>query len=114
MLYSDAALRPSVRRAEPHRSDISALWAQGISGDLPIVLARIDEADDSNHPATATGARILAHEAVVRRCGDHQRESPRPMHRTLQGSLEALVRGSQLRLSPDTGESGNIFCCAET
>ena len=24
----------------------SALWAQGISGDLPIVVARIDDADD--------------------------------------------------------------------
>ena len=34
------------RCAQPQHAGRSALWAQGISGDLPIVLARIDEAED--------------------------------------------------------------------
>ena len=46
VLYSDPTLRPSpdvLRRSE---GGPSKLWANGISGDLPIVLVRIDEAED--------------------------------------------------------------------
>ena len=46
VLYSDAALRPSsdvLRRGDGGQP---MLWAHGISGDLPIVLVRIDDTDD--------------------------------------------------------------------
>ena len=46
VLYSDASLRPSSDVLSRSTLDRSALWAQGISGDLPIVLVRIDEAED--------------------------------------------------------------------
>ncbi len=46
VLYSDATLRPSPAVLSATTLDRPALWAQGISGDLPIVVARIDDADD--------------------------------------------------------------------
>ena len=57
VIYSDASLRPASDVLSETTLDASALWAQGISGDLPIVLARID--DDGGHrndPATAARA----------------------------------------------------------
>ena len=46
VLYSDASMRPSSDVLSRSTLDRSVLWAQGISGDLPIVLVRIDEAED--------------------------------------------------------------------
>ena len=46
VLYSDASLRPSSDVLSRSTLERSALWAHGISGDLPIVLVRIDEAED--------------------------------------------------------------------
>src|SRR5678815_2154185 len=46
ILYTDASLRPSsdtIRRGSGGRT---ALWAQGISGDAPILLLRIHDTDD--------------------------------------------------------------------
>ncbi len=43
ILYSNPALRPSTDVIARGAGKASALWAQGISGDLPIVLLRIDE-----------------------------------------------------------------------
>ena len=45
VLYSDLTLRPSPEILKRNDLGPSALWAHGISGDLPIVLCRIDEAD---------------------------------------------------------------------
>ena len=46
MLYSDPTLRPSSAVLKRNERGPSTLWAHGISGDLPIVLVRIDEAED--------------------------------------------------------------------
>src|SRR5579862_2558165 len=46
VLYSDPALRPSSEVLSRGAFERSALWSHGISGDLPIVLVRIDEAED--------------------------------------------------------------------
>ncbi len=46
VLYASAALRPSSATIERGAAGPEALWAQGISGDLPIVLLRIDSVDD--------------------------------------------------------------------
>ncbi len=73
LLRSDAARRrrtcSSARDGGP-----PALWAHGISGDLPIVLVRIDEAEDLEHrPAAAAGPRVLADEAARGRSRDPER-----------------------------------------
>src|SRR5665811_152729 len=44
-MYSDPTLRPSPEILKRNDLGPSALWAHGISGDLPIVLCRIDEAE---------------------------------------------------------------------
>src|SRR4029434_255737 len=46
ILYSDPLLRPSSEVLARNTRGPSTLWAHGISGDLPIVLARIDEFED--------------------------------------------------------------------
>src|SRR6266545_960768 len=46
VLYSDRALRPSADVLTRHTGGPDALWAHGISGDLPIVLVQIDEPED--------------------------------------------------------------------
>jgi cyclic beta-1,2-glucan glucanotransferase len=103
MLYSDAGLRPSSEMLSRTTLDISTLWALGISGDLPIVLARIDEVEDSEIIRQLLRAheywrmKGLSADVVI------VNEKPPSYAQDLQGSLEALVRGSQLRLSPDAG-----------
>src|SRR6202166_1539797 len=44
VLYSDASSRPSSDVLNRNTLGLSALWVHGISGDLPIVVVRIDEA----------------------------------------------------------------------
>jgi cyclic beta-1,2-glucan synthetase len=46
ILFVDRSLRASTEVLARRAEGVSALWAQGISGDLPIVLVEIDDADD--------------------------------------------------------------------
>ena len=46
VLYADAAVRPSSDRIRRGAGSPAALWAHGISGDLPIVLLRIADVED--------------------------------------------------------------------
>jgi cyclic beta-1,2-glucan synthetase len=110
VLYSDSSLRPSPDVLSASSLDITTLWAQGISGDLPIVLARIDDPDDVEIIRQLLRAheywrmKQLSADVVI------INEKAPSYVQELQSSLEALVRGSQLRLSPDTtGVSGKIF-----
>ncbi len=46
VLYSDPTLRPSPDAIRRGTRKVSTLWSQGISGDLPIVLVRVEEEDE--------------------------------------------------------------------
>ena len=46
ILYSDPSLRPAPGLIAQNQRGAEGLWAHGISGDLPIVLVRIDEVED--------------------------------------------------------------------
>ncbi len=46
VLYANAAMRPSGATIIRGAAGPETLWAHGISGDLPIVLVRIDDVDD--------------------------------------------------------------------
>ena len=46
VLYADASMRPSSDTIRRGAGGPDALWAHGISGDLPIVLLRIDDVED--------------------------------------------------------------------
>ena len=69
----------------------AALWAHGISGDLPIVLVRIDDVDDIGIVAAAAArARILADEAACGGSRDPERAS-------------SLLRAGSAERARDTG-----------
>jgi cyclic beta-1,2-glucan synthetase len=110
VLYSDPSLRPPPDLLSATSLERSTLWAQGISGDLPIVLASIDDTEDFELIRQLLRAheywrmKQLSADVVI------INEKAPSYVQELQGSLEALVRGSQLRLSPDTtSASGKIF-----
>src|ERR1700689_798163 len=110
LLYSDSSLRPSPDVLSASSLDITTLWAQGISGDLPIVLARIDDPDD----VEIIRQLLRAHEYMRLKQLSADvviiNEKAPSYVQELQNSLESLVHASQLRLSPDTHEaSGKIF-----
>jgi cyclic beta-1,2-glucan synthetase len=46
ILFIDRAMRAAPQVLARRTEGVSALWAQGISGDLPIVLVEIDDVDD--------------------------------------------------------------------
>jgi cyclic beta-1,2-glucan synthetase len=110
VLYSEASLRPSSDVLSATTLEQSTLWGQGISGDLPIVLARIDDTEDFELIRQLLRAheywrmKQLSADVVI------INEKAPSYVQELQGSLEALVRGSQLRLAPDSSAaSGKIF-----
>jgi cyclic beta-1,2-glucan synthetase len=110
VLYSDPALRPSSDLLARSTFERSSLWAHGISGDLPIVLARIDEAEDVGIIRQLLRAREywrlkgLSVDVVI------LNEKPPSYEQELQGSLDDLVRASQQRASSEPGEvQGKVF-----
>ena len=110
VLYADASLRPSSETLGHSTLERTTLWAHGISGDLPIVLACIDKAEDVDIVRQLLRAheywrmRQLSADVII------LNEKASSYEQGLQGSLEGLVRGSQLRLYPDTGGArGSIY-----
>ena len=90
--------------------EVRALWAQGISGDLPIVVLRLDSAEDID----LARELVLAHEylRLKRLSFDLVILNERGMSyaQELQQSLEALARISETRLHlPDEGKAGHVF-----
>jgi cyclic beta-1,2-glucan synthetase len=110
VIYPEAPLRPASDQLGRMNLDISTLWSLGISGDLPIILAVIDSEEDVETIRQLLRAfeywrmKQLSADLVV------VNEKPPSYNQDLQGSLEALVHGNQLRLSPDSGNArGRIF-----
>jgi cyclic beta-1,2-glucan synthetase len=109
VLYSDPTLRPSsdlLRRGEGGQSK---LWPAGISGDLPIVLVRIDETSDME----IVRELVHAHEywRLKRLCVDLVilNERPPSYDQDLQNALEALVRTIPGQAPDGQGSCGNVF-----
>jgi cyclic beta-1,2-glucan synthetase len=110
VLYTDSSLRPGADVLSQSTLDVSTLWGLEISGDLPIVVARIDDPENLDLIRQLLRAheywrmKQLAADVVI------INEKGPSYVQELQSSLEAVVHGSQLRLSPDTSAtSGRIF-----
>ncbi|PYM57202.1 MAG: hypothetical protein DMD79_20530, partial [Candidatus Rokuibacteriota bacterium] len=110
ILYSDPTLRPSADVLKRNTSGPSALWAHGISGDLPIVLVRIDEPEDRGIVRQLLRAheywrlKGLAVDLVI------LNEQAQSYIEELQTALEALVRTSQSAERHDQHEThGTVF-----
>ncbi len=110
VLYSDPALRPSSDILKRNERPQSGLWPIGISGDLPIVLVRIEEPEDLNFVRELIRAheywrmKQLAVDLVI------INERPASYAQDLQAALEAMVRLNQA-VRPPGGESprGAVF-----
>ncbi len=110
VLYADPTLRPSSDTIRRGGGGPAALWAQGISGDLPIVLARIDSIEDIAivrqllHAHEYWRMKQLAVDLVI------LNERASSYVQDLQIALETLVRTSQSR--PQIGADvarGSVF-----
>ncbi len=95
ILYADPIARPTSDHIRRGAGGPHGLWAQGISGDLPIVLLRIEEADD----LTIVRQLLQAHEywSLKRLAVDLVIFNDRAASyaQDLQVSLETLVRVCQ-------------------
>jgi cyclic beta-1,2-glucan synthetase len=95
ILYADSTLRPAAAVLKRNTSGPSALWTHGISGDLPIVLVRIDEPEDRGIVRQLLRAheywrlKGLAVDLVILNERAHSYAGE------LQASLDTLVRTSQ-------------------
>jgi cyclic beta-1,2-glucan synthetase len=110
VLYADRSTRPSSDAIRRGGGGPAALWAQGISGDIPIVLARIDDIED----IAIVGQLLRAHEywrmkqLAVDLVILNERASS--YVQDLQIALETTVRTSQShpRVGVD-GARGSVF-----
>jgi cyclic beta-1,2-glucan synthetase len=110
VLYSNLALRPSFEALRQSVGGPPLLWVHGISGDLPIVLCRIDDVSDVGIVRQLLRAheywrmKQLAVDLVI------LNESPPSYDQELQSALEAMLRTSASRRPPD-GEipRGTVF-----
>ena len=110
VIYSNPTLRPSSAILKRNERGPSTLWAHAISGDLPIVLVRIDEAEDVEIVRQLLRAhqywrmKQLAVDLVI------LNERPASYAQELHASVEALVRTSQSRSRSDgEGARGSVF-----
>ena len=110
ILYSDPTLRPDGDTIKQGLRKASTLWAQGISGDLPIVLVRSDTEDHLElvrHLLRAHEYWRLKHLAVdLVILNDHAASYVQD----LQNSIDSLLRISQSRPGPaGDGPRGSVF-----
>jgi len=101
ILYSDPSLRPPAGLLARNQWGAPGLWAHGISGDLPIVMVRIDEAEDLD----IVRQLLRAHEYWRLKLLDVDlvilNEHGATYAQDLRDSLETLVRTSQSTLVHD-------------
>ncbi|HEU6440656.1 MAG TPA: protein ndvB, partial [Terriglobales bacterium] len=99
IIYSDPSLRPAASLLASNQRGAPGLWAHGISGDLPIVMIRIDEVEDLD----IVRQLLRAHEYWRLKLLDVDlvilNEHGPTYAQDLQESLETLVRTSQSSLA---------------
>ena len=110
VLYSDMTLRPAPSVLARNERGAPGLWAHGISGDLPIVLVRIDQAEDID----IVRQLLRAHEYWRMKLLDVDlviiNEHAVSYAQDLQDALETVVRTSQSILGGEhAGARGAVY-----
>ncbi len=109
VIYSDPTLRPPPEALKRGGRNLSALWAQGISGDLPIVLLRIDQVEDIDIVRQLLRAfeywrlKRLAVDLVI------LNERPTSYLQDLQETIDHLARPIQSRPKSGNDVRGSVF-----
>jgi cyclic beta-1,2-glucan synthetase len=110
LLYADASMRPPSNTILSGSGPPAGLWAQRISGDFPILLLRIDAAED-----IAIARQLLQAHEYWRMKGLAAdlvilNERAASYVQDLQNALETLIRMSQSRLQPGAHSvRGSVF-----
>ncbi len=108
VIYSDPTLRPPSDLLIKGSRNASTLWANGISGDLPIVLIRIEDAENLDVVRQLLRAfeywrmKQLAVDLVI------LNERPSSYVQELQVALETMVRTSRSG-QPNQTIRGNVY-----
>src|SRR5581483_6814924 len=107
VLYSDNSLRPLSRVLELNKKTQAELWKYGISGDLPIVLVRISNADDLDMVR-----QILRGHEYLRLKGLHidlviLNDHPPSYLQLLQDEIQTLIRSTGMQTLQD--KPGGVY-----
>ena len=107
LIYSDPSLRPRPHVLALNTKSQSSLWAYGISGDLPILVVRIEKADDM-----PTVRKIIRGHEYLHYKGLNidlviLNDNPTSYFESLQKELESLVRTSGLQTLQD--KPGGVY-----
>ena len=114
VIYSDPTLRPSPEILKQNDLGPSGLWPHGISGDLPIVLCRIDAAEYLETVRQLVRAhnywrmKQLAVDLVI------VNERSTSYVQDLESALESIVRANPSRHAGESRHREPCFCCAPT
>lgn len=107
VLYSDPSLRPSPYVLALNTQAQSNLWPYGISGDLPIVLVRINQEDDVGMVRQIVRAHEYLHLKGLRFDLVILNDHPASYAQSLQDALQALVRTTGLQALQD--KPGGVY-----
>ncbi len=109
VFYANPALRPGSETLRHNRAGAYALWAHGISGDRPIMMVEIDDANDLalvRQLLRAHGYFTLKNlplDLVI------LNGSSTSYMQDLQSAIESLTRASQQRIQQATPSGGSVF-----
>ncbi|OWT66430.1 GH36-type glycosyl hydrolase domain-containing protein [Candidimonas nitroreducens] len=107
VLYMDASLRPGSEVLKRNTLNATSLWRYSISGDLPIVLLRVDEQEDREIVRQMLRAHEYWHGKGLSVDLVILNERKASYIQDLQTSLETMVRDSQS--APADSGRGGIF-----
>jgi cyclic beta-1,2-glucan glucanotransferase len=97
IVYSDPSLRPTPHVLALNTKAQSSLWAYGISGDLPIVVVRINKADDMRTVRKLVRGHEYLHYKGLKTDLVILNDTPTDYLQLLHQELETIVRTSGLQ-----------------
>jgi cyclic beta-1,2-glucan synthetase len=107
IVYSDPSLRPRPHVLALNTKAQSSLWAYGISGDLPILVVRIDQATDLPTVRKLVRGHEYLHYKGLKIDLVILNDNPTTYLQSLQKELEAMIRTSGLGGLQD--KPGGVF-----
>ena len=107
MVYSDPSLRPRPHVLALNTKAQSSLWAYGISGDWPILVVRIDKAEDLPTVRKLVRGHEYLHYKGLKIDLVILNDNPTTYLQSLQKELETMIRTSGLGSLQD--KPGGVF-----
>ena len=109
LLYADPTLRAAPNVLAANRSDASGLWRHGISGDLPIVMVRIERDEERDLVRQLLRAREYLHLKGIAADLVILNASGASYLQSFQESLGDILRASQAAGGVQLKERGDVF-----